>query len=178
MDNATRKELLYRARAAGYPGSILDVYANYDQGKDLIAEFQDQQRQQQMSQMAAQQSGLQQSAQGGQPQIEMQPQPVAMPAVPSFPTPSPKFTPPQPPQPIGVQSQETPVGIVSGQTGPNQARPIFKTGGFKYDEGGPIKGFDLSKSMAENLELNRRARVAGWNSVEEYEKAKRPAEKN
>lgn len=172
MDNATRKELLYRARAAGYPGSILDVYANYDQGKDLIAEFQDQQRQQQMSQMAAQQSGLQQSAQGGQPQIEMQPQPVAMPAVPSFPTPAPKFTPPQPPQPIGVQSQETPVGIVSGQTGPNQARPIFKTGGFKYDEGGPIKGFDLSKSMAENLELNRRARVAGWNSVEEYEKAK------
>lgn len=171
MDNATRKELLYRARAAGYPGSILDVYANYDQGKDLIAEFQDQQRQQQISQMAAQQSGLQQSAQGGQPQIEMQPQPVAMPAVPSFPTPAPKFTPPQPPQPIGVQSQETPVGIVSGQTGPNQARPIFKTGGFKYEEGGPIKGFDLSKSMAENLELNRRARVAGWDSVEEYEKA-------
>ena len=52
MDNATRKELLYRARAAGYPGSILDVYANYDQGKDIIAEFQDQQRHQQMSQMA------------------------------------------------------------------------------------------------------------------------------
>lgn len=129
MDNATRKELLYKARAAGYPGSILDVYANYDQGKDLIAEFQDQQRHQQMSGMAAQQSGLQQG--GQQPQIDMQPQPVAMPAIPSSPTPSPNFTPPQPPQPIGVQPQDTPVGIVSGQSGPNQGRAIFATGGFK-----------------------------------------------
>ena len=128
MDNATRKELLYRARAAGYPGSILDVYANYDQGKDIIAEFQDQQRHQQMSQMAAQQSGLQQG--GQQPQMDMQPQPVAMPAIPSSPTPSPNFTPPQPPAPIGVQSQDTPVGIVSGQSGPNQGRAIFATGGF------------------------------------------------
>jgi hypothetical protein len=130
MDNTTRKELLYRARAAGYPGSILDVYANYDQGKDLIGEFQDQQRHQQMSGMAAQQSGLQQSAQQGgqQPQIDMQPQPVAMPTIPS-----PNFTLPQPPQPIGVQSQDTPVGIVSGQSGPNQGRAIFATGGFKKD---------------------------------------------
>jgi len=130
MDNATRKELLYRARAAGYPGSILDVYANYDQGKDLVAEFQAQQRHQQMSGIAAQQSGLQQAAQQGgqQPQIDMQPQPVAMPAIPS-----PNFTPPQPPQPIGIQSQDTPVGIVSGQSGPNQGRAIFATGGFTND---------------------------------------------
>ena len=28
--------------------------------------------------------------------------------------------------------------------------------------------YDVSKSMAENLELNRRAQVAGWNSVDEY----------
>jgi hypothetical protein len=129
MDNATRKELLYRARAAGYPGSILDVYANYDQGKDIIAEFQDQQRHQQMSQMASQQSGLQQG--GQQPQMDMQPQPVAMPAIPSSPTPSPNFTPPQPPQPIGIQSQDAPMGIVSNQSGPNQGRAIFKEGGFK-----------------------------------------------
>lgn len=165
MDNATRKELLYRARAAGYPGSILDVYANYDQGKDLIEEFQDQQRHQQMSQMASQQSGLQQG--GQQPQMDMQPQPVAMPAIPSSATPSLNFTPPQPPQPIEVQSQDAPTGIVSGQTGPNQARAIFKTGGFKYDEGGPIDWETIK-----NPELGRRAKAAGWNTVEEYRNAK------
>ena len=128
MDNATRKELLYKARAAGYPGSILDVFANYDQGRDLIAEFQQQQQMQQqmqMSDMAAQQVGMQQAPQ--QPQQQMQPQ---MPVVPSSPTPAPNFTPPQPPAPIGVQSQDTPVGIVSGQSGPNQGRAIFATGGF------------------------------------------------
>ena len=162
MDNATRKDLLYKARAAGYPGSILDVFAGYEQGKDLVAEFQQQQQLQQLQQQ-------QMPAQSMQPQQQMQaPQ---MPVVPSSPTPAPNFTPPQPAPPIGIQSQQTQMGLVSGQSGPNQGRAIFKTGGFKYEEGGPIKGFDLSKSMAENLELNRRARAAGWNSVEEYEKA-------
>jgi hypothetical protein len=139
MDNATRRELLYKARAAGYPGSILDVYANYAQGRDLIAEFQQQQQMQQaqqMSNIAAQQSGMQMPQQQmQQPQQQMQPQ---MPVVPSSPTPAPNFTPPQPPAPIGVQSQDTPVGIVSGQSGPNQGRAIFATGGFT--EGDPIKG--------------------------------------
>jgi len=162
MDNTTRKELLYRARAAGYPGSILDVYANYDQGKDLIGEFQDQQRHQQMSGMAAQQSGLQQAAQQGgqQPQMDMQPQPVTMPAIPS-----PNFTPPQPPQPIGVQSQDAPTGIVSGQSGPNQGRAIFATGGFKYEEGGPVE--DAIK-FSKNPELFAKAKAMGHNSIEEY----------
>lgn len=133
MDNATRKELLYKARAAGYPGSILDVFANYDQGKDVIAEFQQQQQMQQMQQQ-------QMPAQSMQPQQQMQtPQ---MPVVPSSPTPAPNFTPPQPPQPIGVQSQDSPMGIVSGQSGPNQGRAIFKTGGFKYEEGGPTNKKD------------------------------------
>lgn len=39
MDNATRRQLLDRARASGFPGSILDVYSAYDQGQDLIGEF-------------------------------------------------------------------------------------------------------------------------------------------
>lgn len=121
MDNATRKELLYRARAAGYPGSILDVFANYDQGKDLIGEFEQQQKMQQMQQ---QQMPVQQ-----QPVQQMQPQAPQMPVVPSSPTPAPNFTPPQPPAPIGVQSQQTQMGIVSNQSGPNQGRAIFKTGG-------------------------------------------------
>jgi hypothetical protein len=134
MDNATRKELLYKARAVGYPGSILDVFANYDQGRDLIAEFQQQQQMQQaqqMSNIAAQQSGLEQPQQQmQQPQQQMQPQ---MPVVPSSPTPAPNFTPPQPPAPIGVQSQDSPMGMVSGQSGPNQGRAIFASGGFTTD---------------------------------------------
>jgi hypothetical protein len=138
MDNATRRELLYKARAAGYPGSILDVYANYAQGRDLIAEFQQQQQlqqAQQMSDMAAQQSGMQMPQQQmQQPQQQMQPQ---MPVVPSSPTPAPNFTPPQPPAPIGVQSQDSPMGMVSGQSGPNQGRAIFATGGFTEED--PIK---------------------------------------
>lgn len=39
MDNSTRRQLLDKARSAGYTGSILDVYSAYDQGRDLIGEF-------------------------------------------------------------------------------------------------------------------------------------------
>jgi uncharacterized membrane protein (UPF0127 family) len=39
MDNATRRQLLDRARSSGFPGSILDVYSAYDQGRDLVQEF-------------------------------------------------------------------------------------------------------------------------------------------
>ena len=119
MDNATRRELLYKARAAGYPGSILDVFAGYEQGKDVVAEFQ---QQQQMQQMQQQQMPAQ------QPQQKMQQAPQ-MPIVPSSPTPAPNYTPPQPAPSIGIQSQNTETGIVSGQSGPNQGRAIFKKGG-------------------------------------------------
>ena len=47
LDNQTRRELLSKARQTGFPGSILDVFAAYEQGKDLIGEFQQQQSQQQ-----------------------------------------------------------------------------------------------------------------------------------
>jgi hypothetical protein len=165
MDNATRKELLYKARAVGYPGSILDVFANYDQGKDLIGEFQQQQQMQQqmqMSDMVAQQSGLEQPQQQMQQPQQQGPQ---MPVVPSSPTPAPNYTPAQPTPPIGVQSQDTPVGIVSGQSGPNQGRAIFKTGGFKYEEGGPVE--DAIK-FSKNPELFAKAKAMGHNSIEEY----------
>jgi uncharacterized membrane protein (UPF0127 family) len=39
MDNSTRRELLDKARSSGFPGSILDVYSAYSQGRDLIEEF-------------------------------------------------------------------------------------------------------------------------------------------
>ena len=44
MDNSTRRQLLDRARSAGFPGSILDVYAAYDQGRDLVQEHIQQQQ--------------------------------------------------------------------------------------------------------------------------------------
>lgn len=45
MDNATRRQLLDKARTTGYTGGILDVFAAYDQGQDLIQQFVDQQQQ-------------------------------------------------------------------------------------------------------------------------------------
>lgn len=138
MDNATRKDLLYRARAVGYPGSILDVFANYDQGRDLIAEYQQQQQQlqqQQMSNAAAQQSGLQ----APQPQMpNLQMPNLQMPDIPTPTIPSPKFSLPQPQPQSEIQSQnQTPIGLVSNQSGPNQGKAIFATGGFKEGPGCP-----------------------------------------
>jgi len=42
MNNATRRQLLQRHRQSGFPGSILDVYKAYDQGIDLIGQFEQQ----------------------------------------------------------------------------------------------------------------------------------------
>lgn len=42
MDNATRRQLLQRHRQSGFPGSILDVYRAYNQGVDLIGQFEQQ----------------------------------------------------------------------------------------------------------------------------------------
>lgn len=46
--NETRRELLNRAKAAGYPGSITEVFQAADQGIDLIEQHQMQQQQQEM----------------------------------------------------------------------------------------------------------------------------------
>lgn len=45
MDNATRRQLLDKARTTGYTGGILDVFTAYDQGQDLIQQFVDEQQQ-------------------------------------------------------------------------------------------------------------------------------------
>jgi uncharacterized membrane protein (UPF0127 family) len=39
MNNATRRELLNKAKSVGYTGNILDVFSAHEQGRDLIAEF-------------------------------------------------------------------------------------------------------------------------------------------
>jgi uncharacterized membrane protein (UPF0127 family) len=52
MDNSTRRQLLDKARSAGYPGSILEAFTAYDQGRDLIQEFVQQQQMQPQMQVA------------------------------------------------------------------------------------------------------------------------------
>lgn len=44
MTNAERRQLLDRFRASGMEGSILDVYKAYEQGQDLIGEYEAQQQ--------------------------------------------------------------------------------------------------------------------------------------
>lgn len=64
MDNATRRGLLTRHRQSQFPGSILDVFRAYDQGVDLIGEFE--QQQMQVAQTPQQQQqGLRPSHQAG-----------------------------------------------------------------------------------------------------------------
>ena len=52
MNNSERQQLLSRFRSSGMPGSILDVFSAYEQGKDIITEYQSQQRQQQSQEPA------------------------------------------------------------------------------------------------------------------------------
>lgn len=136
LDNQTRRELLSKARQSGFPGSILDVFAAYEQGRDLVAEFQQQQEQQQtqqMSEQAAQQSGMQ------MPQQMQQEQPQQGPPQPQGP---PQGLPqgsriPQPPSPnTGLvnsnESQAT--GLASNASGKFGGQEILAMGGFRKDE--------------------------------------------
>ena len=52
LTNETRRELLNRAKASGFPGSITDVFQAADQGIDLIEQHQMQQQQEQEMQVA------------------------------------------------------------------------------------------------------------------------------
>lgn len=54
MNNQLRRHLLNRHRASGFPGSILDVYRAYDQGVDLISQYEQQQMMQQQQPQVAQ----------------------------------------------------------------------------------------------------------------------------
>ena len=65
MDNATRKHLLQRHRQSGFPGSILDVFKAYDQGIDLIGQFEQQQNIQVARTPQQQQQGLRPAHQAG-----------------------------------------------------------------------------------------------------------------
>ena len=65
MDNATRRQLLQRHRQSGFPGSILDVYRAYDQGIDLIGQFEQQNNIQVARTPEQQQQGLRPAHQAG-----------------------------------------------------------------------------------------------------------------
>lgn len=45
MDNATRRQLLQRHKISGFTGSIIDVFKAYEQGIDIIGQFEQQQMQ-------------------------------------------------------------------------------------------------------------------------------------
>lgn len=65
MDNGTRRQLLDRHRQSGFPGSILDVYRAYDQGIDLIGQFEQQNNMQVANTPEQQQQGLRPAHQAG-----------------------------------------------------------------------------------------------------------------
>ena len=130
LDNQTRRELLSKARQSGFPGSILDVFTAYEQGKDIIGEFQQQQQQQQsqqMSNMAAQQAGMMAPGQ--------QPLPQEMPQAPAPPPPGLQGqqlpSPPPPSNPNLVDStQQQPVGMATNAKGSSGGQVIMANGGF------------------------------------------------
>ena len=130
LDNQTRRELLTKARQSGFPGSILDVFTAYEQGKDLIGEFQQQQQQQQsqqMSNMAAQQAGMMAPGQ--------QPLPQEMPQAPAGPPPGlqgqslPSSEPPANPNLVD-STQQQPVGMATNAKGSSGGQVIMANGGF------------------------------------------------
>lgn len=138
LDNQTRRELLSKARQSGFPGSILDVFAAYEQGRDLVAEFQQQQEQQQtqqMSEAAAQQSGMQmpQQMQQGQEQPQQGPPP---PQGPPQGLPQGSNIPQPPPENTGlVNSNEAQgTGMASNASGRLGGQEILAMGGFREDD--------------------------------------------
>jgi|TARA_R100000027_G_scaffold24915_1_gene18119 uncharacterized membrane protein (UPF0127 family) len=65
MDNATRKFLLQRHKQSGFPGSILDVFQAYNQGIDIIGQFEQQNNIQVAQTPQQQQQGLRPAHQAG-----------------------------------------------------------------------------------------------------------------
>ena len=51
MDNAIRKDILARAKTSGYPGNIVEAFRAYDQGRDLVQEYVQQQQEASQPQM-------------------------------------------------------------------------------------------------------------------------------
>jgi hypothetical protein len=65
LNNKNRRELLDRARASDYPGSIIDIYDGYRKGRDVIAEFEAQKQGNIAVSPSQQQAGLGPAHQAG-----------------------------------------------------------------------------------------------------------------
>ena len=148
--NETRRELLNRAKASGFPGSITDVFQAADQGIDLIEQHQMQQQQEQEMQVAntpeEQETGLREQHAAGNTQASM-----AFPDV----QPNQSFNTVGMAAPIDIQKiddqghlvesyENVPPGIQDLPTGPSEGTIIespaaYQKGGFDYS-----KKFDYS----------------------------------
>ena len=71
MDNATRRQLLQRHKMSGFPGSIMDVFQAYEQGVDLIDQYQQQQQMQVAQTPQQRQQGLRPAHQAGNTNASM-----------------------------------------------------------------------------------------------------------
>jgi len=145
LTNETRRELLNRAKASGFPGSITDVFQAADQGIDLIEQHQMQQQQEQEMQVAntpqQQETGLREQHAQGNTQASM-----AFPDV----QPNQSFNTVGMEAPIDIQKidnqghlvesyKNVPPGIQDLPTGPSEGTIIespaaYQKGGFELPE--------------------------------------------
>ena len=140
LTNETRRNILNRVKASGYPGGVSEAFRAAEQGVDVVDQFVKQQQQEQQQQQEMQASQQQMQGNEGMSQRESSPPP------PPMNRPDGRISPPNVNQPIDnnqghlVQSENTQnVGIQSLPTGSAQGQVIqAKNGGVrKYATGGP-----------------------------------------
>lgn len=165
MDNATRRQLLQRHRQSGFPGSILDVYKAYDQGIDLLGQFEQQNNIQVAQTPQQMQQGLRPAHQAGDINQSM-----AFPNVP----PNTPFNTVGMKAPINIQKfdeqghlvksyENVPPGIQSLPTGPQRGTVIetpaqMQDGGVrKYQGGSFVAESTYQPSFAEQAFLNQQS---------------------
>tara|TARA_R110000868_G_scaffold338187_1_gene598942 strand:+ start:199 stop:1761 length:1563 start_codon:yes stop_codon:yes gene_type:complete len=139
LTNETRRNILDRVKASGYPGGVSEAFRAAEQGVDVVDQFVKQQQQEQQQQQEMQASQQQMQGNEGMSQRESSPPP------PPMNRPDGRISPPNVNQPIDnnqghlVQSENTQnVGIQSLPTGSAQGQVIqAKNGGVrKYNHGG------------------------------------------
>ena len=172
--NEVRRELLDRAKASGYPGSIVDVFQAADQGIDLIEQHQMQQQEQEM--MVAQtpqeqEVGLREQHAMGNTQASM-----AFPNV----QPNQSFNTVGMRAPIDIQKidnqghlvesyKNVPPGIQDLPTGPSEGTVIespaaYQKGGFNFNKTNTYnKTIDYSSKA-----IKARQQPVDWDKVETF----------
>ena len=139
LTNETRRNILDRVKASGYPGGVSEAFRAAEQGVDVVDQFVKQQQQEQQQQQEMQASQQQMQGNEGMSQRE------SSPPLPPMNRPDGRISPPNVNQPIDnnqghlVQSENTQnVGIQSLPTGSAQGQVIqAKNGGVrKYNHGG------------------------------------------